>query len=159
MNQESQNSLLKILEEPKGKTILILITSYPNALLPTIISRVQKLRFFPEKKQEEEDYKETISDFLKLLKSDLSFRFKYVKNLSDESKKGAADTLNIWTFYLRTVLIKKLNNQEFEERNNFKDYSLKRMAKIISSLQSTCHLLTTTNINPKLAIEALLIEI
>lgn len=47
MNQQSQNCLLKILEEPKGKALLILITEYPEMLFPTLLSRVQKLRFFP----------------------------------------------------------------------------------------------------------------
>jgi DNA polymerase-3 subunit delta' len=45
MNQHAQNSFLKTLEEPKGKTILILITDRPDSLLPTIFSRVQSLKF------------------------------------------------------------------------------------------------------------------
>ncbi|MBU2634891.1 DNA polymerase III subunit delta', partial [Patescibacteria group bacterium] len=49
MSQESQNCFLKFLEEPTDKTYLILITEYPAMLLPTILSRVQKLRFFPAK--------------------------------------------------------------------------------------------------------------
>ncbi len=56
MNFEAQNCFLKTLEEPKGKTLLILITEYPEKLLPTILSRVQKIRFFPLKRKEIEDY-------------------------------------------------------------------------------------------------------
>ncbi len=41
------NSFLKILEEPPGKVTFILITDQPNALLPTIISRCQQVRFDP----------------------------------------------------------------------------------------------------------------
>ena len=43
MNTNSANVLLKTLEEPPAKTILLLVTDSPQALLPTIISRCQKI--------------------------------------------------------------------------------------------------------------------
>ncbi|MCK9578336.1 hypothetical protein M0R01_02475 [bacterium] len=45
MNIHAQNSFLKTLEEPKGKTIIILVTDRPDSLLPTIFSRVQNIKF------------------------------------------------------------------------------------------------------------------
>ncbi len=45
MNPSAQNSMLKTLEEPIGRTAIILITEQPFALLPTIRSRCQLLRF------------------------------------------------------------------------------------------------------------------
>ncbi len=39
------NALLKTLEEPIDKMHFILLTSQPDALLPTILSRVQRVRF------------------------------------------------------------------------------------------------------------------
>lgn len=45
MNQQSANSLLKILEEPPGDSVIILTTSRLNSLLPTITGRCQKIRF------------------------------------------------------------------------------------------------------------------
>ncbi|MSS70379.1 MAG: DNA polymerase III subunit delta' [Candidatus Latescibacteria bacterium] len=47
MRQETANALLKTLEEPLPDTLLILVTSRPNALLPTIRSRCQQLRLRP----------------------------------------------------------------------------------------------------------------
>ncbi len=47
LSESAQNALLKILEEPKPKTILILISSDHNLLLPTIVSRCQLIKFFP----------------------------------------------------------------------------------------------------------------
>lgn len=47
MNDEAANALLKSLEEPPSQTVLILITSQPHALLPTVVSRCQKIRFNP----------------------------------------------------------------------------------------------------------------
>lgn len=43
MNKEAQNALLKLLEEPPEKTVFIMTTSRPRLLLPTVLSRVQKL--------------------------------------------------------------------------------------------------------------------
>jgi DNA polymerase III delta' subunit len=43
MNTSSANVLLKTLEEPPPKTVLLLITESPQALLPTILSRCQKI--------------------------------------------------------------------------------------------------------------------
>ncbi len=45
MTPEAANSLLKILEEPPPAMHLFLTTSRVNALLPTIISRCQEIRF------------------------------------------------------------------------------------------------------------------
>jgi DNA polymerase-3 subunit delta' len=45
MNASSGNALLKTLEEPAGHALLILLTSRPDAVLPTIRSRCQRLPF------------------------------------------------------------------------------------------------------------------
>jgi DNA polymerase-3 subunit delta' len=45
MNPQAQNALLKTLEEPAGRTAIILLTDQPGALLPTINSRCQLVRF------------------------------------------------------------------------------------------------------------------
>lgn len=47
MNAESANSLLKTLEEPPADSVLILVSSRPSDLLPTIRSRCQTVRFAP----------------------------------------------------------------------------------------------------------------
>ncbi len=45
MTTEASNAVLKTLEEPSLSTILILITSKPRHLLPTISSRCQEIKF------------------------------------------------------------------------------------------------------------------
>jgi DNA polymerase III subunit delta' len=47
LRDEAANSILKTLEEPPDTSILILVTSRPNDLLPTIRSRCQNFRFAP----------------------------------------------------------------------------------------------------------------
>jgi DNA polymerase-3 subunit delta' len=44
LNSEAANAFLKTLEEPPAKTLLILLTTRPEALLPTIQSRCLSLR-------------------------------------------------------------------------------------------------------------------
>jgi DNA polymerase-3 subunit delta' len=47
MNAEAENCLLKTLEEPPASSVLILLTSNIQALLPTTRSRCQVLQFHP----------------------------------------------------------------------------------------------------------------
>jgi DNA polymerase III subunit delta' len=56
LNEAASNALLKTLEEASPTTHLILVTSRPAALLPTIRSRCQTVRFAPLKLDELESY-------------------------------------------------------------------------------------------------------
>lgn len=47
MNRQASNAFLKTLEEPPVDTVIILTTSKLNSLLPTILSRCQKVPFNP----------------------------------------------------------------------------------------------------------------
>ncbi|MFC7735974.1 DNA polymerase III subunit delta' [Roseomonas sp. GCM10028921] len=47
MNEQAQNALLKTLEEPPPRAVLVLTASSPDRLLPTIRSRVRRLDLFP----------------------------------------------------------------------------------------------------------------
>src|SRR5439155_8668833 len=47
MNEESQNALLKSLEEPSSFAHFVLVSSAPGRLLPTIPSRCRPVRFGP----------------------------------------------------------------------------------------------------------------
>ena len=47
MNLQAQNAILKVLEEPPARAILLLVSSAPARLLPTIRSRCRRLDLFP----------------------------------------------------------------------------------------------------------------
>ena len=47
MTVGSQNAFLKLLEEPPASAVILLVTDYPDRLLPTILSRCQQVRFDP----------------------------------------------------------------------------------------------------------------
>ena len=151
MNKDAQNCFLKFLEEPSDKTYLILITAYPLMLLPTILSRVQKIRFYSDKDKKLDE--QLVSDLLKIKESDLAYRFQYAKIASQKNLK---ETLETWLIYLRKILINKLTKSENKELSSF---SVDKLKEIIKQIQSIQHLLSTTNINPKLALEILLMKI
>jgi len=56
LNRESANSLLKFLEEPQKDNFFILTTAAVGFLPQTIVSRVQKINFSPNSKQETEKH-------------------------------------------------------------------------------------------------------
>ncbi len=47
LQEPAANAILKTLEEPAGAALFILVTAAPSALLPTILSRCQGVRFDP----------------------------------------------------------------------------------------------------------------
>jgi DNA polymerase-3 subunit delta' len=69
MTIDASNALLKTLEEPPENSILVLITSSPEHLFPTVISRCQIMKFFPlrGKKIEEKVYKEERAKMMDIL--------------------------------------------------------------------------------------------
>jgi DNA polymerase-3 subunit delta' len=190
LNQEAQSALLKTLEEPKGKALLILISEYPEMLFPTILSRVQKIKFYPPKISEIKDYlkekgledkelaeiikfslgkpgevidlvsdqqklakrKKISSDINKILNSDIAFRFQYVKEIVKESPEDLKKILEIWLRYFREILIS--NSDKLPS-----PFSFGKLKKVIESFQNTIFLLSNTNINPRLALENLMLEI
>jgi energy-coupling factor transporter ATP-binding protein EcfA2 len=56
LTTESQNALLKTLEEPPASTVLILTSNSEQALLPTLRSRMQTLNLVKPTKYQLEDY-------------------------------------------------------------------------------------------------------
>lgn len=153
LNQEAQSAFLKMLEEPKGKTVFILITEYPEMLLPTILSRVERMRFYsaPTKTKRSERQKKIIADILTLGKKDLISRFQYAKELAEEPQ-DLKEILDVWLSYFRETLLAAINNKP-------KDYSIAKLSNILRTIQTTNFLISTTNVNPRLALEILMLEL
>jgi DNA polymerase-3 subunit delta' len=64
MNDQAANALLKTLEEPSARTLLILVTDEPQALLPTISSRCQRVSLSDEDEEVSRHWKEPLLDIL-----------------------------------------------------------------------------------------------
>lgn len=164
MTQQAQNCFLKFLEEPKDKTFLILISPYPAMLLPTILSRVQKIRFYSSKQKELSS--QFIPELAKLIQSDLATRFQYAKSLANQDLEPILDT---WLRYFRKLLISRLSQPvgtklpgrrpgSLVPTGELSSYSLAKLKDIIEQIQSTKLLLSTTNVNSRLALEILLMQ-
>lgn len=107
MTVRAQNRLLKTLEEPKGNSILVLITDNADTLLPTITSRCIKYRLTDFSSQKREDEKSLAIEILRLI-SEGEYFFNIKKKLDDEiSNRNDAliflDSLeNLFGEYIRT---------------------------------------------------------
>ena len=192
MKQDAQSSFLKLLEEPRGNSVFILISSLPKMILPTIISRTQVLKFYkvpileiknylekeniPKKTvsellrsyegkpgqtinfvlnpEEFEDKKKRIEEIIKLSKADLALRFQYVESLVKNSE-SLNKVLDIWISYFREILLKKVK----KEPCDFENYSLKKTRNLINLMERLNFLSSSTNINQRLALEILMLEL
>jgi len=188
MNQEAQNCFLKTLEEPRGETLLILITEYPEFLFPTIRSRSEIIKFYPVAKKEIENYlkeqgvaekkarvisqisqgkpgvaidffnqpqklkerEAVLNEIIRLTKADLTSRFQYVKKIS--KAPDLKEILNIWLSYFRENLISSLNSK-------VAPWKVGKLTKILKKIQETFFLISTTNVNSRLALETLMLEL
>lgn len=79
LNSESQNALLKTLEEPGVDNYIILSTNKIKSILPTIISRCQTIKISVETKIEKENLIKITGNLVK----DLSLSEKLGKNKED----------------------------------------------------------------------------
>ena len=191
MNSEAQNCFLKTLEEPKGNTILILITEAQKTLFPTIRSRCEIIKFYPVKISEIENYlknqgiskekseeiaklslgrpglaidfltnpqklenqKKVIEELIKISsgKTSLSLRFQYAKDLALAPE--LSEILNIWLSYFRIVLLEQFLPPEVKKP----EYPFSKLKNIIKQIQNTNFLISTTSVNPRLALEILML--
>jgi DNA polymerase III subunit delta' len=65
MNPQAANALLKTLEEPPSRSILLLITDEPQSLLPTISSRCQRIALTAEDEEISNHWKEPLLGILR----------------------------------------------------------------------------------------------
>jgi DNA polymerase-3 subunit delta' len=152
MNQEAQSCLLKTLEEPKGQTLLLLVSSRPDGLLPTIFSRCQLVKFFgkPEPSQEKIDQENRIiQDIIKITSGNLAQKFNYAKSINFE-EQDLRDILEAMQKHFRTQLLSRVGQD---------NESVKKLIKDIKLIEDINNKITFTNANPRLALEVLLMEL
>jgi DNA polymerase-3 subunit delta' len=130
MNSEAQNSILKLLEEPLGKSIIILITEHSQALLPTVRSRTTKLSFFPVNEEEikgflkKEGFSCDLTDEIALLsfgRPGVAVDFSKDPSVINERRKQVETLLNVTSakspYRMRLKYAKDLS----EDKENIKE--------------------------------------
>lgn len=104
MTLEAGNALLKVLEEPPPRSILILQSDKSQRILPTILSRCQLIK---ERKLPRELSITEYLDPSKLAQKSLKERFDYVQKISES--KDLPIILNLWEGYFRDKLHQEEN--------------------------------------------------
>jgi len=128
LNIESQNALLKTLEEPGENNYLLLTTNNPSLLLPTILSRCQKIRLnYSESKE-----KIALWPITDNPKKDLDF----------------ATTITTDKTQIKSLLLAQLN----QYHQNFIKNPDKNTANIIKKLIKAIKLIDS-NVDPKSALD------
>ncbi|RMD50765.1 hypothetical protein D6827_03385 [Candidatus Parcubacteria bacterium] len=178
LNLSSQNVLLKTLEEPKGKAIIILVASGGETLLPTIISRCVKINFnlVPYKEMKQlpsadtaggrpglaydmsnpdsmyRQWRQSAEDFLRMpLYQRLSFIDELVKEAkkNKEQKSEENDTIQGLILMWRILISDRLHNAL---RMNGKTRPPTAYTKALRALAET-EIMLQENINKTLALQ------
>ena len=84
MNLQAANAFLKTLEEPPISTVLILIVTNLYQLLPTIVSRCQRIMFNP---LPSEEVKKILSKKMEIDTAELDFRVSYCRGQINRALK------------------------------------------------------------------------
>ncbi len=160
LNQEAQSCFLKTLEEPKGKTVVILLVKSPELLLPTISSRCQTISFSAlGKYQESKEDQQLLQELLPILPAELATKFQYTKKVNLEGENFSL-MLKVLQQYFRNMLLIKIgiHNSNLQTYSSAANYSVEKLKKIIRLIEILYKQTTTTNASPKLALEILLME-
>lgn len=138
LTTDAANSILKVLEEPSPFSVLILISSKPKLLLPTVASRCEGVQFFRsgDKELDKETIK-AINEFIKAAKLGIPARLKYAEKLFKEEDYQK----------LFTGLIYWLHSRE------------KKNPRVMKALLQLNNIISQPQYNHRLAIENFLINL
>ena len=182
MTTEAANALLKVLEEPPAFSLIILITSNPGQLLPTIYSRCEEIKFNPCSKSEILKYLGNLgldkaqSEFLADFSNGrlgLAYRMKEEDSFGDIRK-----TLEEFNGFLKSDINERLNFAEevfkkeedgrlqskmlfwmFYLRSDLSQKLKINRAKVLRKILETNYILSKPQFNHRLAFENLLISL
>ena len=106
LTSEAANALLKSLEEPKPYNVIILVTSNPNRLPKTILSRTQKINFgFIDQVSEETEESIRAEDFYKVFANgELIEKLVTAYEIADLETVEIKNLLDRWAQKLQTEL-------------------------------------------------------
>jgi DNA polymerase III delta' subunit len=187
MTFEAQSALLKQLEEPKGKKIIILITEYPDNLLSTIASRCQKIRFSLVKEEEIEKHIEKkinigdgvsasslgrpglVLNILEKKEAGITWS-KRIEEIEDAKKQDLYNRFEYAarlskeadldeTFEIWLSYLRQLMRNNVLDSNIKSQWSLADIRKAIMSVQNYQYLLSTAPLNSRLTLELFLLDI
>lgn len=150
---EAQNALLKTLEEPPDNTIIILITTKAEALLPTILSRCRIIELRITNYELRKDELSTLnSQPSTLLEQGMGEKL-VLAQIYGKDRETAIAWLAKMILLSRQLLINKVT----KEKNHTEDIPV--YLQHIKLFQKAHTLLTTTNVNPRFTLETLFLSL
>ncbi|MCR4322946.1 MAG: AAA family ATPase [Candidatus Azambacteria bacterium] len=166
LGNTASSALLKILEEPPAKSVIILLSDHPTMILPTILSRVQKVRFSGSEQTDEaiDKKKQIVYDLRNLIIATIARRFAMTEKMAKDEDSDISDILTQWASFFRDMsyLIaggdkKFLEHgwcvEDVEKLVQEKNYSLTQLRDIISEIIRSAHIAKTSNANKRLILE------
>lgn len=166
LGQAASSALLKILEEPPEKSVIILLSDHPAMIMPTILSRVQKVRFFGSETTNEaiDKKKKIVYDLGIIISANIAKRFTMIEKVAKDDDGDVSEMLTQWASFFRDMsyLIagggkKFLENEEciaeMEKIVQEKKYTLAQLRAIILEIVEGAHIAKTTNANKRLLLE------
>lgn len=161
---EAQNALLKTLEEPPEDTIIVLTTNKKDLLLPTILSRctIVDLGFAQVNTSEDKEFQSLIHS---MQKWGIGESLKKAQDLAKDKQEAIA-FLEKMILVAREELFAIIYSSN--EARSLKDSSSLRQTAdrtieyyhvLITSFQKTHRILSTTNVNPRLALENMFLSL
>lgn len=141
---EAQNSLLKILEEPPGNTIIVITAPKKDSFLPTIISRCKIIALQEDKTKLTEVDISKFGDALSiLLNGKVGDKLRIAQDIA-----GDKENVPLWLEKMAVFAENKLVN----DSNNLK------YLNFLKELQGTCKAIKSTNVSARSALENLFLS-
>jgi DNA polymerase III subunit delta' len=140
MNQPAANKLLKLIEEPPAKTLIIMATEQTDRILPTILSRTQLIHVPPVSdtdlreglmKQEVQDPR-LVDDVVKRAHGDVSIAFRMLRQDEAEQQNFELFTELMRLCYSRDIIrvndwVERVAVMGRERQKQLADYSLRML--------------------------------
>jgi hypothetical protein len=140
MTVEAQNALLKTLEETPSYATIILSAPTKKSILPTVISRCQLITLVDNYKSVQKSH----DDLANLISKGVGERLSAVETLSKEEKDTVIETLDNW--------ISDLRNEMLQKHSSLVANQIQLIQKVKGDIQST-------NLNVRLALEYLVLQL
>jgi len=154
LTPEAQNALLKTLEEPSEKTLLILTAPSSEWLLATIISRCQiiQLPTISQVNLTDDEFEKFSETFDKISQQGVGERFKILEDLQISSdRQKAIEWLDKMTFLIRKLLL-----DLYQKGSKSTPHLVSLYLALLKSLAQSKHYLEA-NTNVRLTLENFLL--
>lgn len=140
---EAANALLKILEEPPARSLIILASPTKAKIISTIVSRCQVIRLNSPLRVSNDKLRIIEDEIDMLTHLNVAQKFAFIdKLIKDVDEEAIVDKLTGWLYFLKSHMI-----------------ASKKTQNIVKKIQKNQNLLLSTNINKKLLLENLILEL